>query len=68
MAMAIHPFLVGQAHVVRHLSRLFAHLRDQGAWIATASDIVDHYLATAYDDDLTLIQEQAAAQSSVDES
>jgi peptidoglycan/xylan/chitin deacetylase (PgdA/CDA1 family) len=56
MAMAIHPFLVGQAHVVRHLSRLFAHLRDRGAWIATASDIVDHYLATAYDSDLALIE------------
>ena len=54
MALAIHPFLVGQAHVIRHLGRLFKHLRDSGAWIATAGDIVDHYLATGYDDDLAL--------------
>jgi len=54
MGLAIHPFLVGQSHVVHHLERLFKHLRDGGAWIASASDIVDHYLATAYDDDLAL--------------
>ncbi len=57
MCLPIHPFLVGQPHRIRHLKRLFAYLRDRGAWIATASEIVDHYLETAYDRDLELIEE-----------
>jgi hypothetical protein len=57
MALPLHPFVMGQPHRIRHLKRLFAYLRDRGAWIATASDIVDHYLRTAYDDDVALIEE-----------
>jgi allantoinase len=57
MALPIHPFVLGHPHRVRHLMRLFTHLRERGAWFATASDIVDHYLATAFDDDLSLIAE-----------
>ena len=57
LALPIHPFVLGQPHRIRHLKRLFKHLRDGGAWIASAGDIVDHYLATAYDDDMTLIEE-----------
>jgi allantoinase len=57
MCLPIHPFLVAQPHRVRHLKRVFAHLRDRGAWIATGSDIVDHYLDTVYERDLELIEE-----------
>ncbi len=57
MALPIHPFVLGQPHRIRHLRRIFQHLRDRGAWIATASDIVDHYLATTYDHDVELIEE-----------
>jgi allantoinase len=51
MCIALHPFIVGHAHRVGHIDRIFAHLRDRGAWIARASDIVDHYLANHYEED-----------------
>lgn len=54
MCLSLHPFTVGQPHRVRHLDRLLEHLRGHDdVWIATASDIVDHYLEHNYDADLT---------------
>lgn len=52
MCIALHPFIFGHPHRVRHLDRLFGHLRRNGAWLTTASEIVDHYLANHHEDDL----------------
>lgn len=52
MCIALHPFATGQPHRIRHVDRVIKHLRDRGAWIATATEIVDHYLSTAYEGDL----------------
>lgn len=58
MALPLHPFAIGQPHRIGALDRVLAHLRSHGAWIATASEIVDHYLAHHHDDDL--VQSEAA--------
>jgi allantoinase len=52
MCIALHPFIFGHPHRIRHLERLLRHLRQRGAWFATASQIVDHYLAEHHEDDL----------------
>jgi allantoinase len=52
MALPLHPFAIGQPHRVGALAKVLRHLRDRGAWIARASEIVDHYLRTCYDDDV----------------
>jgi peptidoglycan/xylan/chitin deacetylase (PgdA/CDA1 family) len=52
MCLVVHPFAIGQPHRIAHFDRILAHLRDRGAWIATASQLVDHYLEHHYDDDL----------------
>jgi hypothetical protein len=55
MCLPLHPFATGQPHRIRYLERLLEILRSHDdVWIATASDIVDHYLANNYDDDLAL--------------
>jgi allantoinase len=52
MALPLHPFAIGQPHRVGALAEVFGHLRERGAWIARASDIVDHYLANHYQADV----------------
>ncbi len=52
MALPLHPFAIGQPHRVGHLDRVLEHLRRHGAWVATATAIVDHYLEHTYDADL----------------
>jgi peptidoglycan/xylan/chitin deacetylase (PgdA/CDA1 family) len=52
MALPLHPFAIGQPHRIGALDRVLAHLRDAGAWIARAGDIVDHYIERCYDADL----------------
>jgi hypothetical protein len=53
MCLVVHPFAIGQPHRIAHLDRVLSHLRQHdGVWIATASDIVDHYLEHHYADDL----------------
>jgi peptidoglycan/xylan/chitin deacetylase (PgdA/CDA1 family) len=53
MCLVVHPFAIGQPHRIAHFDRVLAHLRSHDdVWIATASDIVDHYLEHHYDDDL----------------
>jgi allantoinase len=55
MALPLHPFTIGQSHRIRHLDQVFAHLRRyDDVWFATATDIVDHYLAGDYDADLAV--------------
>jgi peptidoglycan/xylan/chitin deacetylase (PgdA/CDA1 family) len=54
MCLPLHPFAIGQPHRIGYLDRLMALLRrHDDVWVATASDIVDHYLGEGYyDDDL----------------
>ncbi|MHA6795597.1 polysaccharide deacetylase family protein [Pseudonocardia bannensis] len=54
MSLPLHPFSIGQPHRVGGLDRVLAHLRANGAWIATATDIVAHYREHHYDADLAL--------------
>jgi peptidoglycan/xylan/chitin deacetylase (PgdA/CDA1 family) len=55
MCLVVHPFAIGQPHRITYLDRVLDHFRRRaGVWIATASDIVDHYLAHYYDLDLAL--------------
>jgi allantoinase len=48
MALPLHPFAIGQPHRIQGLDRVLAHLRRRGAWIAQASELVDHYLDHHY--------------------
>ncbi len=53
MCLPLHPFAIGQPHRTAHFDRLLEHLRrDDAVWLATASQIVDHYLEHNYDDDV----------------
>jgi allantoinase len=55
MCLSLHPFTIGQPHRVQALNRVLEHLRSRNdIWIATGSQIVDHYLATAYEQDLDM--------------
>jgi allantoinase len=57
MCLPLHPFAIGQPHRIRYLDRLMETLRrHDDVWIATASDIVDHYLAHNYEDDIAFAQ------------
>lgn len=62
MCLPLHPFAIGQPHRIGYLDRLLAHLRDhEGVWVATASEIVDHYLEHNYDKDLAQATEAVGA-------
>jgi allantoinase len=51
--LVLHPFAIGQPHRIRHLERLIDQLRTyDDVWIASATDIVDHYLTNVYPTDL----------------
>jgi peptidoglycan/xylan/chitin deacetylase (PgdA/CDA1 family) len=51
--LVVHPFTIGQPHRIAYFESVLRHLREHnGVWIATASDIVDHYLRHNYDADL----------------
>lgn len=43
MCLPLHPFAIGQPHRIAALDEVLAHLRANGAWIASAKQIVDHY-------------------------
>jgi peptidoglycan/xylan/chitin deacetylase (PgdA/CDA1 family) len=47
MGVALHPYLVGQPHRLRHLRRALAHLSAHRGvvWITTAGQVLDHVLA-----------------------
>ena len=59
MCLPLHPFTIGQPHRVRHLDRVLAHLRKRNAWIASATEIVEHYLAATYEADLDSMSQGA---------
>jgi allantoinase len=53
MCLPLHPFAIGQPHRAAHLDRLLRAVRERpNVWVATASQLVDHYLEHGYDDDL----------------
>lgn len=52
MCLPLHPFAIGQPHRIRALEKVLAHIRScKDAWLANASEIVDHYLEHYYDEE-----------------
>jgi hypothetical protein len=51
MCLAIHPYLMGMPHRVRHLEEIFEHIRGHdGVWLTTAGEIAQHFLEHSYDE------------------
>lgn len=47
MAIALHPYLIGVPHRIAALRSALEYItRHAGVWLATGSEIVDHYLST----------------------
>jgi peptidoglycan/xylan/chitin deacetylase (PgdA/CDA1 family) len=47
LAIALHPFVIGQAYRARYLDEALAYLAAQpDIWLTTSDDIAAHYLAT----------------------
>ena len=44
MGIALHPYIVGQPHRLRHLRRALAHIatRRSDIWLTTAGEIAAH--------------------------
>jgi peptidoglycan/xylan/chitin deacetylase (PgdA/CDA1 family) len=53
MCLALHPFVIGQPHMIGYLRDVLEHVRraDQ-VWFTTGDEIADHYLANHYDEHL----------------
>ncbi len=50
MCIAIHPFLTGQPHRIRHLDSALDYIMSHdGVWQATAGEIAEYYIANCYD-------------------
>lgn len=50
MCIALHPFLIGQPHLIGHLRDVFDHIRSHDeVWWTTADDIAEFYLKNNYD-------------------
>ncbi len=49
MCIALHPFLIGQPHVINYLRDIFNYVCRDGVWIATADEIAQHYIENCYD-------------------
>ena len=46
MCIALHPYMMGQPHRIRHLDHALAHiLAHEGVWQATGAEIADWYIA-----------------------
>jgi uncharacterized membrane protein len=44
MALALHPFVVGQAFRAKYLDKALAYIAShQGAWLTTSDEIAVHY-------------------------
>jgi allantoinase len=53
MSLSLHPFTIGQPHRIDYLNQVLEHLRSRDdVWIATGTQIVEHYLTTGFEDDL----------------
>lgn len=62
MCLPLHPFLIGQPHRVRELSRALEYITSHdGVWLATASEIADHFIAHHYDAFVAAIAARAEA-------
>jgi allantoinase len=49
MCIALHPFLIGQPHMIGHLRDIFSYIRARdGVWMATADEIALYYLENCY--------------------
>lgn len=47
MSIGLHTFLVGHPHRAKYLEKAFRHIRSrQDVWIATGSEIIEHYRRT----------------------
>jgi hypothetical protein len=47
MALALHPFVIGQAFRRKYLDRALDYVVNHpGVWITTADEIADHYART----------------------
>jgi peptidoglycan/xylan/chitin deacetylase (PgdA/CDA1 family) len=45
MSICLHPFLIGHPHRSKYLDQALAHIRSrQDVWLATGSQIIDHYV------------------------
>ena len=48
MALALHPFVTGQAFRAKYLDKALAYIASHdGVWLTTSDDIAEHYLANA---------------------
>jgi hypothetical protein len=46
MCIAIHPWIMGQPHRIKHLDRALAHVLSHAeVWKATGEEIADWYIA-----------------------
>ncbi len=62
MCLPLHPFLIGQPHRVRELSRALDHIASHdGVWLATAAEIAEHFNAHHYDAFTAAIAERTGA-------
>lgn len=62
MCLPLHPFLIGQPHRVRELSRALEYITSHdGVWLATAAEIADHFIAHHYDAFVAAIAARAEA-------
>ena len=50
MCIALHPYLIGQPHRVKHLEDALSYIMSHdGVWQTTADEIADYYIANYYD-------------------
>jgi peptidoglycan/xylan/chitin deacetylase (PgdA/CDA1 family) len=50
MCIALHPYVVGQPHRIKHLDDILSYvLAHDGVWQTTADEIAEYYLEHAYD-------------------
>ena len=51
MCIALHPYLIGQAHRVKYLDEILGYIMSHdGVWQTTADEIAEHYIANHYDE------------------
>ena len=51
MCIALHPYLIGQAHRAKYLDELLGYIMSHdGVWQTTADEIAEHYIANHYDE------------------
>jgi allantoinase len=51
MCISLHPFLIGQPHMIRHLREILHYiLAHDRVWQTTADEIAAYYLDNYYDE------------------